>query len=112
MCCFASVRSNRTDRVAQHGGDLEVLALGAARHASPQARQQLDVLAAEEHLHVLDLLRIGRRGDVDGAWARAPLDLVLEARSTARLEDVIGARAQLEVPVQRAERLAREVAEW
>ena len=98
---------DRRERIAQRGGELEVLA--RRLRACMRPRKPLDELvglAGEEHPHVADLLgvRLGRHGH--RARARAALDLVLQARPAAGLEHVIGAGAQLEVAVERAQRLA------
>ena len=92
---------HRGDRITQRRGNLEVFDRGARFHARAQSLDELGALAAEEHLHVLDLLGVGSRWHVDRARARAPLDLILQAHTAARLEHVIGAGAELEVAIER-----------
>ncbi len=95
----------RAHLVADVGRHLEVGARRGVLHAHAQAVHELVALAVEEEADVAHLLGVGFARDRQHAGRGAALDLVLQAGAAAVVQDVVGARAQLEVAVDDAQRL-------
>jgi hypothetical protein len=95
----------RVQLIAQPRRRLELERLAGLLHALLQPLHELAVAPEQEQPHVGDLIRICVAIDVVHARPGAAIDLVLQARSRAVAEHEVRARAQLEVPIDDAQRL-------
>ncbi len=99
-------RAQRGDAVAQPRRLLERQVLGGAFHAGDQLIDHAVAVPVQEHLHVAHVAGVVLLADVAHARRGAALDLVLQARPGAVLEEAVPALAHGEDLLQVVERFA------